>query len=508
MYAQTNGAVTDGLDGRLVTVEVNITAGLPHFDIVGLPNTSVREARERVRAAITNSGLEFPMRRIVVNLAPAELKKNSAGLDLAICMGILGASGQIKKNSLKTTVFVGELSLEGKILPVTGVLAMALAMDPTKVTSFWTSAECVREASLSSLASIHGFSLLRDILKQYQKSEQGRISQTKLIWHEIPEDEGFREDLSDVQGQEQAKRALLIAAAGGHNVVMSGPPGGGKTMLAKRMGTIMPNLSTEEIIEVTKIYSIAGLLPANSVMTKRPFRSPHHTITTAGMAGGGNIPKPGEITLSHKGILFLDEAAEFSNRVLEILRQPVEEGVIHISRQSGTYAFPAKMIVIMALNPCPCGYNGYEERKECLCSEGELQRYRKKISGPLSERMDVHIRVTPPEYDELTSKNKTGITTAEAKEIVCAARNRQFERLHTYGWQTNSEITAQAMQELLRVDKAGEILLRNIFTNFHISARTYHRILKVARTIADLEECDIIASDHIAEAAGYRGAGL
>lgn len=290
MYAQTNGAVIDGLDGKLVVVEVNITSGLPHFDIVGLPNASVREARERVRAAITNSGLEFPMKRIIVNLAPAELKKNSAGLDLAICMGILGASGQIRRDALSNAAFVGELSLEGKILPVNGVLAMAIALANETKDSLWTAAQSIQETSLSTLPFIYGFSKLEDVLKQYKNPKLCIAMRPDTDWKVVVDTATSGEDINDIKGQAQAKRALMIAAAGGHNILMSGPPGGGKTMLARRMHTIMPALTKDEMVEVTKIYSIAGLLGENEIIMQRPFRHPHHTITTVGMAGGGNPP--------------------------------------------------------------------------------------------------------------------------------------------------------------------------------------------------------------------------
>lgn len=508
MFARTYGVVMNGLDTCIVTVEADIGMGLPCFEIVGLPTAAVREAKERVRAAIQNSGCEFPMRRIVVNLAPAEVRKESSGLDLPIAMAILMASGQLRFSTGKhglwseETLYVGELSLEGVIKSVTGTLAMCCELEKTPYRAIVSAVEACREIQAVFNGTVYGLHSLADFinglgeqsLTPYRKqTECERIIPLRL------------KDFKDVKGQWAAKRAMEIAAAGGHHLRLIGPPGAGKTMLAQRLPSILPPLSAAERIEVSKIYSVAGLLPIGILLRERPFRAPHHTTTLAAMVGGGNMPKPGEITLSHKGVLFLDETPEFRRPVLEVLRQPLEEGCIHIARAQHTYTFPARMLVVMAMNPCPCGWHGYEEQQSCVCSPYEIERYNQRLSGPLLDRIDMTVPVARPTYEEVITGGTTEESSQAVRLRVMGARERQSQRLKDIASVScNGEMSHSDISRLVRITEEGQHLLHHVFNDLKVSIRSYDKIIRVAQTIADLDGTDRITTTHLAEALSYR----
>lgn len=500
MFAQTFGSTILGLNGILINVEVDIANGIPAFDIVGLPDTAVRESRERVRAAIKNSGFEFPARRITVNLAPADIKKDSSGLDLPIAIGILAASGQVKSTNCRSQVFAGELSLEGRLRSVAGILSMAANCQENNIAEMVVAPENVQEALLAGNLTVYAPETLTAVV--------AHLTGEKILspaLPNLPESQTFNSELdfADVQGQIVAKRALEIAAAGFHNVMMVGPPGSGKTMLARRIPSILPAMTAQEALEVTKIYSVAGMLKHNiGLVHNRPFRSPHHTVSTAGMIGGGSVPRPGEVTLSHNGVLFLDELPEFPRTVLEVLRQPLEDGEVTISRVNATLAYPAKLMLIAALNPCPCGFSS-DPLRECTCTPNDIRRYQKKISGPLLDRLDITIHVPRLEYSDLV-QNTEQESSAVIRRRVEAARLIQYNRLQKFGLYANAQMEHKHIKKLCKLTPDSLAILKQAFIKMNLSARGYDRVIKVAQTIADLSGMMQIEATHIAEAIQFR----
>jgi magnesium chelatase family protein len=506
MLAKVLSCAVVGLEGAIVEVEVDISPGLPAFTIVGLPDTAVQEAKERVRAAIRNSGLAFPMKRITVNLAPADLRKEGPAYDLPIAMGILLSSGQISADT-SGALFLGELSLDGSLRHTHGILPMvALAQENGMATVFVPAADA-REASLvqgvkvipvSSLTELATHLQGEAIIPDYQPDgdQDGAVP------------EGFSAiDLTYIKGQEHVKRALEVAAAGGHNLLMSGPPGSGKTLLARSLPSILPQMSMAEALEVTKIYSVSGLLPSDTpLIMQRPFRSPHYTISNAGLVGGGRWPRPGEISLSHRGVLFLDELPEFGHTVLEVLRQPIEDKVVTISRAQGSITFPANFMMVAAMNPCPCGYFG-DPVKECTCSFSTISRYQRRISGPLLDRIDIFAQVPRIEYEKLAD-DRLAEESERVRSRVEDARAIQRARFEGTRLTCNKEMTPVEVRQFCQVEQEAQSLLKAAMRQLALSARAFHRILKLARTIADLADDSTIGSSHLAEAIQYRPRSL
>lgn len=499
MFAKVSSLGLFGLNAFPVDVEIDISRGNPQFDIVGLPDTVVKESRERIRAALRSCSISFPVAQVMVNLAPADTKKSGSVHDIAIFMAVLKAMRMLDQ-PLDGCAFIGEISLNGDIRRINGVLPMVMLAREKGVESVFVPAENALEASVIDGINIYAVNNAEELIRHFRNEE--------LLFpceHYIPPETAYNEvlDFSDVKGQQSAKKALEIAAAGGHNALLIGSPGSGKSMLAKRMPSILPPLTFEEALETTKIHSISGLLtPETPIITKRPFRSPHHTISSAGLAGGGTIPHPGEVSLAHNGLLFLDELAEFDRKTLEILRQPLEDRKVTIARASGTVSYPCTIMLIGAMNPCPCGYYGHPKRK-CICPQKKVANYLSKISGPLLDRFDLHIEVAPVEFGDLSSKTKEE-SSADIRKRVMSARKIQEERFKGTAITCNALITPDKLQEMCPMDENAEKLMKNVFDKLGLSARAYDRILKVARTIADIDNSEVIKKQHIAAAAQYR----
>ena len=498
MYSAIKTAILEGIQTRQIQVEVDISNGMPIFEMVGHLAPEVREGKERVRTALHSIGVILPAKRFTINLSPAHVRKNGTGFDLPIAVAIMQSLGLVTKEACESRLFIGELSINGQILPVNGILPVVSDGIKAGIREFIVPKENENEARLVKSARIYSFETLQDVLdflngKSYQENEMKMVSESQSVG----------KDFQDVCGQKFIKRACEVAAAGMHNMLLIGPPGAGKTMISERLATILPPLTEEERLELSKIYSVCGLLTnKNALITERPFRAPHHTITQMGLTGGGVIPKPGEISLAHNGVLFLDELPEFQKSTLEILRQPLEEHAIHLVRAKGTVSYPANFLLLAAMNPCNCGY--YPDMNKCRCSDGSLRRYFDKVSQPLLDRIDICVEAPALRYEELTGRTHSGESSNEIQKRVLACHEIQCERFKSEDFSHNSGIPASMLEEFCYLGKKEKQYMETMYDKMNLTARTYHKILRVARTIADLEETKDIALSHLNEAICYR----
>lgn len=507
MVARVITATTIGLNAHKIDVEIDFVHSLPNISIVGLPDTAVNEAKERVRSAVKNSGFTFPALRVVVNLAPADIKKEGTNFDLPIAVGILTQGGFIEEDKIQNTAFLGELSLDGSLRSVNGVLPLVSGLKEINVKRVIVPLVNAKEAALVEGIEVFGAEYLIDVVNHFSENSYSKLKQTIINVQDYLQKKAYNDyiyDFKDVKGQQKAKRAMEIAAAGGHNLLMMGSPGSGKTLMAKCFASILPPLELQEALELTKIYSISGLLPSNEpLITNRPYRPVHHSASAVGIIGGGSNPKPGEITLAHRGVLFLDEMVEFPRNVLETLRQPLEDGEVIISRAQTSIKYPADFMLLGAMNPCPCGFLG-DSQKQCTCSEFQIQRYRSRLSGPLLDRIDLQIEVPRLKPEELLNMKSDSEPSSEIRKRVVNARKIQVQRYLGTSILTNSELTSKLIKKFCQIDEPSENMLKTAIIKFNLSGRSYDRILKLSRTIADLEEANNITQMHIAQALQYR----